>query len=132
MTLAVQRRYLALVVATALLSMGCPTNLAAIQRSDLSPSAKLSAQLYDAESAWRDAKVLAVQTIRGLRQAGVEIPAEAITHIRMVRDAGNLALELAALALANRDTGPTGQFIASLGAVRTAILDLGNATGGLD
>ena len=132
MTLAVKRRYLALIVATALLTMGCPANLAAIQRSDLSPSAKLSAQLYDTESAWRDAKVLAVQTIRGLREAGIDIPRDAVSHIRMVRDAGNLALELAALALAERDTGPTGQFIASLAAVRTAILDLGKATGGLE
>jgi hypothetical protein len=95
--------------------LGClGPSFAQIEAAKLTPAEKARAKLFVAEESWVNAKIVLADTITDLGIAGLSIPITARARILSVRDAGNLALSGARLALARGDVAEAGRFYQAL------------------
>ena len=101
-------------------TQGClGPSFAEIEAAKLTPAEEARAKLFVAQESWVNAKIVLADTITDLGIAGISIPASARVRILSVRDAGNLALSGARLALAIGDIAEAGRFYQAL----TKLLD---------
>jgi S1-C subfamily serine protease len=132
MTAAARSRALLLVLlALAMLSLGCPTTFADIDASSMSAAEKASLKLYAAEGAWVEAKTVAADALSELALVGIQVSPTQAARILAAREAGNLALSQARLALGRGDIGAAGAFASGLRSLQAATRTLQGETGGL-
>ncbi len=96
-------------------TQGClGPSFAQIEAAQLTPAEQARAKLFVAEEAWVNAKIILADTLTDLGIAGISIPVTARARILSVRDAGNLALSGARLALARGEVAEAGEFYRAL------------------